>query len=97
MFGPLLMTQALPHETIVKKMMKMFVLCVVTTTPPQFVGSAMRGIALNAFTLTLVGTKLCMLHHNFAMFLYIGDLPMLQYTLYHFLGTQSEAGITAVE
>ena len=80
MFGLLLMTQALPHEMIVMKMMKMFVLCVVTNTPPQFVGSAMRGIALNVLTLTLVGMKLCMLHHNFAMFLHISDLHMLQYT-----------------
>ena len=76
MFGPLLMTQALPHEMIVKKMVKTFVLCVVTNAPPQFVGSARRGIALNVLTLTLVGTKLFMSHHNFAMFLYIGDLPM---------------------
>ena len=89
MFGPLLMTQALPHEMIVMKMMKTFVLRVVTNTPPQFVGSAMRGIALNVLTLTLVGMKLCMLRHNFALFLYIRDLPMLQYTLYYFLGTQS--------
>ena len=67
MFGPLLMTQALPHEMVVKKMMKTFVLCVVTNVPLQFVGSAMRGIALNVLTLTLVGMKLCMLHPNFAM------------------------------
>ena len=80
MFGLLLMTQALPHETIVMNMMKTFVLCVVTNTPPQFVGSARRGIALNVLTLTLVGMKLCMLHHNFVMFLYIRDLPMQQYT-----------------
>ena len=32
MFGPLLMTQALPHEMIVMKMMKTFVLCVVKRT-----------------------------------------------------------------
>ena len=89
MFGPLLMTQALPHEMIVKMIMKMLVLCVVTNTPPQFVGSAMRGIALNVLTLTLVGMKLCMLHHNSAIFLYIGDLSILQYTVDHFLGTHS--------
>ena len=76
MFGPLLMTQALPHEMIVMKMMKTFVLCVVTNAPPQFVGSAMRGIALSVLTLKLVGMKLCMLHRNFALFLYICDLPM---------------------
>ena len=70
---PCYITPALPHEMIVMKMMKMFVLCVVTNTSPQFVGSAMRGIALNALTLTLVGMKLCMLHHNFALFLYIRD------------------------
>ena len=97
MFGPLLMTQALPHEMIVIKMMKAFVLCVVTNAPPQFVGSAMRGIALSVLTLTLVGMKLCMLHRNFARFLYIHDIPMLQYTLYYFLGTQSSASITVVE
>ena len=74
---------------IVMKMIKTFVLCVVTNAPPQFVGSAMRGIALHVLTLTLVGMKWCMLHHNFAMFLYIGDLPMLQYTLYYFPGIQS--------
>ena len=95
MFGPLLMTQALPHAMIVMKMMKMFLLCVVTNTPPQFVGSAMRGIALSVLTLTLVGMKLCMF--NFALFLYIRDLPMLQYTLYYFLGTQSSASITVME
>jgi hypothetical protein len=89
MFGLSLMTQALPHEMIVMKMMNTFVLCVVTNAPPQFVGSAMRGITLNVLTLTPVGMKLCMLHHNFAMFLYISDLPMLQYTLYYFLGAQS--------
>ena len=72
MFGPLLMT----HEMIVMKMMKTFVLCVVTNAPPQFVGSAMRGIALSVLTLTLVGMKLCMLDRNFALFLYIHDLPM---------------------
>ena len=97
MFGPLLMTQALPHEMIVMKMMKTFVLCVVTNAAPQFVGSAMRGIALSVLTLTLVGMKLCMLPRNFALFLYIRDLPMLQYTLYYFLGTQSSASITVVE
>ena len=97
MFGLLLMTQALPHEMIVMKMMKTFVLCVVTNAPPQFMGSAMRGIALSVLTLTLVGMKLCMLHHNFALFLYIHDLPMLQYTLYYFLGTQSLASIMVVE
>ena len=97
MFGPLLMTQALPHEMIVMKMMKTFVVCVVTNTPPHFVGSAMRGIALSVLTLTLVGMKLCMLHRNCALFLYIRDLRMLQYTLYYFLGTQSLASITVVE
>ena len=96
MFGPLLMTQALPHEMIVMKMMKT-ALCGVTNAPPQFVGSAMRGIALSVLTLTLVGMKLCMLHPNFALFLYIRDLPMLQYTIYYFLGTQSSASITVVE
>ena len=75
------MTQAPPHEMIVKMMMKTFVLCVVTNAPPQFVCSTMRSIALNALTLTLVGMKLCMLHHNSAILLYIHDLPMLQYTL----------------
>ena len=30
------------------------------------------------FTLTLVGMKLCMLHHNSAILLYIHDFPMLQ-------------------
>ena len=89
MFGALLMTQALPHEMIVKMMMKTFVLCVVTNTPPQFVGSAMRGNARNVLTLTLVGMKLCVLHHNSEIFLYIGDLSRLQYTLYYFLGTQA--------
>ena len=74
---------------IVKMMMKTFVLCVVTNTPPQFVGRAMRGIAPNVLTLTLAGMKLCMLHHNSAIFLYISDLSMLQYTLYSFLGTHS--------
>ena len=78
-----------PHEMIVMKMMRTFVLCVVTNAPPQFVGSARRGIALNVLTLAPVGMKLCILHHNFAQFLYIRDLPMLQYTLYYFLGTQS--------
>ena len=97
MFGPFLMTQALPHEMIVMKMMKTFVLCVVTNAPPLFVGSAMRGIVLSVLTFTLVGMKLCMLHRNFALFLYIRDLPMLQYTLYYFLGTQSSASITVVE
>ena len=61
MFGLLLMTQALPHEMIVMKMMKTFALYVVTNAPPQFVGSAMRGIALSVLTLTLVGMKLYML------------------------------------
>ena len=89
MFGPLLMTQALPHKMIVMKMMKTFVRCVVTNAPPQFVGSAKKGIALNVLTLTLVEMKLCMLHRNFAAPLYICDLPVLQYTLYYFLGTQS--------
>ena len=42
------------------------------------------------------GVKLCMLHCNFALFLYIRDLPMLQYTLYYFLGKQSSASITVV-
>ena len=88
------MTQALPHEMIV---MKTFVLCVVTNAPPQFVGSAMRGIAPSVLTLKLVGMKLCMLHRNFALFLCICDLPMLQYTLYYFLGTQSSASIAVVE
>ena len=59
------------------KVMKIFVLCVVTNTPPQFVGSAMRGIAPSVLTLTTVGMKLCMLHRNFALSLYICDLPML--------------------
>ena len=68
MFGPLLMTQPLPHEMIAMKMMKTVVLCVVKNAPPQFVGSAMRGIALNALTLTLVGMKSCLLHYNFACF-----------------------------
>ena len=45
-------------------MMKMFVLCVVTNTPPQLVGIAMRSIVLIVLTLTLVGMKLCMLHYN---------------------------------
>ena len=49
----------------------------------------MRGIALNVLTFTHVGMKLYMLHHNSAIFLYIVDLSMLQYTLYYFLGTQS--------
>ena len=89
MFGLLLMTQALPHE--------MIVLCVVTNAPPQFVGTAMRGIAVSVLTLTLVGMKLCMLHRNFAHFLYIRDFPMLQHTLHYFLGTQSSASITLVE
>ena len=97
MFRPLLMTQALPHEVILMKMMKTFVLCVVTSAPPQFVGSAMRGIALSVLTLTLIGMRLCMLHRNFALFLYIPDLPMLQYTLYYFLGRRSSASITVVE
>ena len=35
MFGRLLMTQALPHEIIVMKVMKTFVLCVVTNVPPH--------------------------------------------------------------
>ena len=61
-FGPLLMTQALPYTMIVKMMMRTFVLCVVANTPPQFVGSAMRGIALNVLTLALVDMKSCMLH-----------------------------------
>ena len=60
------MTQALPHEMIVMTMMKTFVLRVVTNAPPQFVGSVMRGIALNVLTLTLVGMKMRMLHPNFA-------------------------------
>ena len=38
-----------------------------------------------------------MLHHNSAIFRYVGDLSMLQYTLYYFLGAQSEAGVTIVE
>ena len=97
LFGPLLMIQALPNEMMVMKMMKPFVLCGVTNTPPQFVGSAMRGIALSVLTLTLVGMKLCMLHRNFALFLYIRDVPMLQYTRYFFLGRQSSARITVVE
>ena len=54
MFGLLHMTQAPPHQMIVKLMMKMFVLCVVTNAPPQFVDSAMRSIVLNVLTLTLV-------------------------------------------
>ena len=82
------MTQALPHEMIVMTM-KPFVLCVFTNAPPQFVRSARIGIALNVLTLTLVGMNLCMWYHNFALFLYIRDLPMFQYTLYYFLGTQS--------
>ena len=82
---------------IVMKMMKTFVLCVVTNTPSRFVSNAIRGIALSALTLTLVGMKLCMLHRNVAPFLHICDLPMLQYTLYYFLGTQSSASITVVE
>ena len=49
------MTQALSHAMIVKMVMRMFVRCVVTNAPPQFVGSAMRGIVLNLLTLTLVG------------------------------------------
>ena len=57
----------------------------------------MRGIALSVLTLTLVGMKLFMLHRNFALFVYIRDLPMLQYTLYYFLGTQSSVSITVVE
>ena len=86
------MTQAPPHEMIVKMMMRNFVLCVVTNAPPEFVGSAMRSIALNVLTLTLVEMKLCMLPHNSVILLYLYDLPMLQYTLYHFLGTQSRQG-----
>ena len=35
----------------------------------------------NEWTLTFVGMKLCMLHHNFALILHIRDLPMLQHTL----------------
>ena len=97
MFGPLLMSQALPHEMIVMKKMKIFVLCVVTNAPSQFVGNEMRGIALSVLTLTLVEMKLCMLHRNFALFLYIRDLPMLQYILYYFFGTQSSASITVME
>ena len=52
-------------------------------------GSAMRGVAMNVLALTPVGMKLCTLHHNCAILLYIGDGPMLQYTLYYFLGTHS--------
>ena len=97
MFGPLLMTQALPHVMIVKTIMRTFVGCVVTNAAPQFVGGAIRGIALNLLTLTLVGMNLRMLHHNSAILLYIGGLPILQYTLYYFLGTQSSAGVPVVE
>ena len=57
----------------------------------------MRGIALKVLTLTLLAMKLCMLHHNSAILLYISDLSMLQYTLYYFLGTQSLAGVIVVE
>ena len=77
MFGPFLVTQAKLHDMNGQHMMKILVLCVVTHAPPQFLGSAPRGVALNALTITPTGTKLCMLHHNFAIFLYIGDLPML--------------------
>ena len=44
----------------------------------------MRGIALNVLTLALVGMKLCMLQHNSAIFLYNGDLFMLQYNPFFF-------------
>ena len=64
------------HQVMIVKMMMTFVCSVVTNTPPQFVGSAMRGIALNVLALTIVGMKLCMLHHNSAILVYIGDLPM---------------------
>ena len=82
MFGPL-MTQALPHKMIVKKMMKTFVLCVVNNAPPRFVGSAMRGIALDVLTLTLVAMKLCKLHHNFAIFLCISNLSIVTFPCYN--------------
>ena len=70
------MTQALPQGMIVK-MMKTFVLCVVTNAPPQFVGSAMRSIVPNVLTLTPVVIKLCMLHHNSLILLSLCELPML--------------------
>ena len=57
----------------------------------------MRGIALNVLTLTLVGMKSYMLHHTSAIFLYIGDLSMLQYTQYYFLETQFLTGGMVVE
>ena len=51
-------------------------------------------------TLTLVGMKLCMLHHKSAILLYIGDLPMLQYTLFPWktiLGRRYGCGIAMYE
>ena len=83
LFNPILDTTTCFQRTV--PCITYGVLCVATNAPPRFVGTAMRGIALIVLTLTVV-VKLCMLHHNFAMFLYIGDLPMLQYTPYHFLG-----------
>ena len=49
----------------------------------------MRRNALNVLTRTLVGMKLGMLQCNFAIFLCVSDLSMLQYTINFFFGRQS--------
>ena len=74
----------------VKKKKKTFVLCVATKAPPQFVGSAMRSIALNALTLTFVGMKLCNLHDNPLILLYLCSLPLLCHPRLGLLGWRRE-------
>ena len=53
---------------IVKIIKKTFVLCAVTNTPPQFVGSAIKSIVLIVFTRTLVGVGTWCLLEAFGVF-----------------------------
>ena len=64
-FALLLMMEVLLHEIIVMNIIRKFVVCVVTNSRAQLVGSAMRGIAINVLIFKLVEMKLCMLQHNF--------------------------------
>ena len=63
------------------------------------VGSAMRNVVLDVLTLTLVGMKLCMLHHNSPILLYLYELPIFYNTPYYIVSLEHNprVGVTVVE